>query len=239
MKYFQLLFTPTKNRRFNELVGFVCFVVAALLFLALATYSPLDPSFNTAAPGPSIRSPHNWIGMVGALVSDLLLQFFGIVIFGVPVVLTMFGIRWWNSREISSPIAKSIGASLLFVFSSALLSLLPFHWRWLRAVAIEGLLGRIVGDFFVHYFNTLGAFMLCATIVAIALYLSTAFSFGTLQLWTVIGNASTAEANVQVLRRLSMRPQPASRTSILPVFSPLSRPISARGALAMPSTIVS
>jgi S-DNA-T family DNA segregation ATPase FtsK/SpoIIIE len=184
MKYLQLLFTPTKNRRFNELVGFVCFVVAALLFLALATYSPLDPSFNTAAPGPSIRSPHNWIGMVGALVSDLLLQFFGIVIFGVPVVLTMFGIRWWNSREIASPIAKSIGAGLLFVFSSALLSLLPFHWRWLRAVAIEGLLGRIVGDFFVHYFNTLGAFMLCATIVAIALYLSTAFSFGTLQLWT-------------------------------------------------------
>jgi S-DNA-T family DNA segregation ATPase FtsK/SpoIIIE len=184
MKYFQLLFTPTKNRRFNELVGFVCFVVAALLFLALVTYSPLDPSLNTAAPGPSVRSPHNWIGMAGALASDLLLQFFGIAIFGVPVVLTMFGLRWWNSREIASPIAKSVGAVLLMVFSSALLSLLPWHWRWLHAVAIEGLLGRLVGDFFVHYFNVLGAFILCSTIVAIALYLATAFSFGTLQLWT-------------------------------------------------------
>jgi S-DNA-T family DNA segregation ATPase FtsK/SpoIIIE len=184
MKYFKLLFTPTKNRRFNELVGFVCFVAAALLFLALASYSPLDPSFNTAAPGPSVRSPHNWIGMAGAYASDLLLQFFGIAIFGVPVVLTMFGIRWWNSREVASPVAKSIGATLLLIFSSAMLSLLPWQWRWLHAVAIEGLLGRIVGDFFVHYFNVVGAFIICATIIAVALYLSTAFSFGTLQLWT-------------------------------------------------------
>ena len=123
MKYFKLLFTPTKNRRFNELVGFVCFVAAALLFLALASYSPLDPSLNTAAPGPSVRAPHNWIGMAGAMASDLLLQFFGIAIFAVPVVITLFGIRWWNSREIASPIAKTIGASLLLVFSSAMLSL--------------------------------------------------------------------------------------------------------------------
>ena len=184
MKYFKLLFTPTKNRRFNELVGFVCFVAAALLFLALASYSPLDPSFNTAAPGPSVRSPHNWIGMAGAFASDLLLQFFGIAIFGVPAVMTMFGIRWWNSREVASPVAKSIGATLLLIFSSAMLSLLPWHWRWLHAVAIEGLLGRIVGDFFVHYFNVMGAFILCAALIAVALYLSTAFSFGTLQLWT-------------------------------------------------------
>lgn len=49
MKYFIRVFTPTKNRRLNELVGFLLFVCATLLFLALASYSPLDPSLNTAA----------------------------------------------------------------------------------------------------------------------------------------------------------------------------------------------
>ena len=36
MKYVSWVFTPTKNRRLNELVGFLMFVSAVLLFLALA-----------------------------------------------------------------------------------------------------------------------------------------------------------------------------------------------------------
>ena len=48
MKYFLRAFTPTRNRRLNELIGFLLFVSATLLFLALASYSPLDPSLNTA-----------------------------------------------------------------------------------------------------------------------------------------------------------------------------------------------
>jgi len=183
MKYFNLVFTPTKNRRLNELVGFLLCVFAVLLFLALASYSPADPSFNTAAPGPSAKAPQNWIGMVGALSSDLLLQLVGISVFGVPVMLAMLAARWWKSREIASPVAKCIGAVTLMVFTPALLSLLPWHWRWLGAVPIEGLTGRIVGDFLVHYFNLAGAYILSLTVIAIALYLSTAFSFGALQLW--------------------------------------------------------
>ena len=50
-------FTPTTNRRLNELIGFLIFVFAVLLVLALISYSPLDPSLNTAAnPGrPAVR----------------------------------------------------------------------------------------------------------------------------------------------------------------------------------------
>jgi hypothetical protein len=35
MKYFNLVFTPTKIRRLNELIGFMLFVCATLLFLNL------------------------------------------------------------------------------------------------------------------------------------------------------------------------------------------------------------
>ena len=37
-------FTPTANRRLNELIGFLMLVFAVLLVLALVSYSPLDPS---------------------------------------------------------------------------------------------------------------------------------------------------------------------------------------------------
>src|ERR1700749_2712074 len=91
MRYFNLLFTPTKLRRLNELIGFILFVCATLLFLALVSYSPLDASFNTAAPGPSSAAPHNWIGITGALVSDLALQLLGVSVFIIPVML---GLLW-------------------------------------------------------------------------------------------------------------------------------------------------
>ena len=77
MKYFSQIFAPTNNRRLNELIGFVLCISGLLLFLALASYSPLDPSFNSASVLTGSQSARNWVGLVGAIVSDLMLQGFG------------------------------------------------------------------------------------------------------------------------------------------------------------------
>src|SRR5947209_6372373 len=183
MKYFSRVFTPTKNRRLNELVGILLFVCAVLLCLALVSYSPQDPSINTAASPLPSRPASNWIGLFGALLSDLLLQYAGIAIFFVPLVIALLAARWFRSREVISPGAKAIGALTLLVFFPALLALLPWILRWRHAVPIEGLLGRIVGDVLLHYFNLTGAYIVCASIIAAALYLCTAFSFGALRVW--------------------------------------------------------
>jgi S-DNA-T family DNA segregation ATPase FtsK/SpoIIIE len=45
------------------------------------------------------------------------------------------------------------------------------------------LLGRVIGDVMIHYLNLVGAYIVCATVLAVALYLSTAFSFSAIQLW--------------------------------------------------------
>ena len=182
MKYFLRAFTPTKNRRLNELVGFLLFVSATLLFLALASYSPLDPSLNTAG-SLSSGSAHNWIGLFGAMVSDLLLQSVGIFVFAAPVMIGLLGARWFKSRPVASAGAKALGAAILLIFTPALLALLPWHLRWMHAVAVEGLLGRIVGDVLLHYFNSVGAYIVCGAVVAVAMYLSTAFSFVNMQIW--------------------------------------------------------
>ena len=182
MKYFLRAFTPTKNRRLDELIGFLLFVSATLLFLALASYSPLDPSLNTAG-SLSSGSAHNWIGLFGAMLSDLLLQSIGIFVFAAPVMIALLGARWFKSRPVASPGAKMLGAAILLIFTPALLALLPWHLRWMHAVAIEGLLGRIVGDVLLHYFNTVGAYIVCGAVVAVAMYLSTAFSFVNMQIW--------------------------------------------------------
>jgi S-DNA-T family DNA segregation ATPase FtsK/SpoIIIE len=183
MRLLASIFVPTGNRRLNELIGFLLCVSALLLFLALASYSPLDPSFNSASVLTGTHVARNWIGVVGALISDLALQFFGISAFLLPVFFGVLGIRWFASRKVQSPIAKSLGGVWLIVFTPALLALLPGNLRWLNVIPIEGMVGRVVGDVLIHYLNLAGAYIVCASVLAVALYLSTAFSFSSIRLW--------------------------------------------------------
>jgi S-DNA-T family DNA segregation ATPase FtsK/SpoIIIE len=183
MRFLASIFVPTGNRRLNELIGFLLCVSALLLFLALASYSPLDPSLNSASVLTGTHVARNWVGVVGALISDLTLQFFGIGAFLLPIFPALLGLRWFVSRKIQSPMAKSLGGVWLVVFVPALLALLPGHLRWLHVVPVEGLLGRVVGDVLIHYLNLAGAYIVCASVLAVAVYLSTAFSFSSIQVW--------------------------------------------------------
>src|SRR5271157_3936840 len=104
MTFFSKIFVPTRSRRLNELVGFLLCVSALLLFLALASYSPLDPSLNSASVLTGSRAARNWIGVVGAYLADLVLQGFGIGAFLLPVFSAVLGVRWFRSRRVSSPV---------------------------------------------------------------------------------------------------------------------------------------
>jgi S-DNA-T family DNA segregation ATPase FtsK/SpoIIIE len=183
MDFLTTIFVPTGNRRLNELIGFLMCVSALLLFLALASYSPLDPSWNSASVLTGSHAARNWIGVVGAYTSDILLQFFGVGAFLLVIFPVTLGIRWFRSSQVLNPIAKSLGGIWLVMFIPALLALLPGQMRWVHVIPIEGLLGRVVGDFMIHYLNLIGAYIVCATVLAVALYLSTAFSFSAIKLW--------------------------------------------------------
>jgi S-DNA-T family DNA segregation ATPase FtsK/SpoIIIE len=183
MTFFSKIFAPTRNRRLNELVGLVLSVSALLLFLALASYSPLDPSLNSASVLTKSHAARNWIGIFGAYLSDLMLQFWGVGSFLLPIFMGMVGMRWFRSRTVQSPVAKTLGGIWLLMFVPALLAILPGHFRWMGSIPVEGLVGRIVGDVLIRYLNVAGAYIVCTTVLAVALYLTTAFSFTAIELW--------------------------------------------------------
>ena len=183
MTFFSKIFSPTKNRRLNELVGFLLCVSALLLFLALASYSPLDPSLNSASILTGSHAARNWVGILGAYLSDITLQFWGVGSFLLPVFMALLGARWFRSRTVQTPVAKTLGSVWLLMFVPALLAILPGHVRWMGSIPIEGLVGRIVGDVLIRYLNVAGAYIVCTTVLAVALYLTTAFSFSAIELW--------------------------------------------------------
>jgi DNA segregation ATPase FtsK/SpoIIIE, S-DNA-T family len=184
MKPLKLALTPTRNRRLNEVTGMVLMVAASLLFLALASYRPTDPSFNTV--GAMGRPVHNWIGLVGASLSDILLQLEGVAAFMVPLMLGALGWTWLRSRPAGSFGAKLSGVLLYLVFAPAVFGLIPGHVRWMHALPVEGLTGRLVVDSLVQYLNFPGAAIVIVSMVVIALYLSTTFSFNTAQQWLAV-----------------------------------------------------
>ncbi len=185
MKPLQLALTPTRNRRLNEVTGMVLLVAASLLFLALASYHPTDPSLNTVG-GYAGRQAHNWTGLIGATVSDLLLQLEGVAAFFIPLMMGALAWTWLRSRPAGSPTAKISGVLLYLVFAPAVFGLVPGHLRWKHALPVEGLTGRLVVDTLVQYLNLPGAAIVIVSMVVIALYLSTTFSFNTAQQWMAI-----------------------------------------------------
>jgi len=191
MKPLVLALTPTRNRRVNEVTGMLLLVAASLLFLALASYCPTDPSFNTVGGYAAGRQAHNWTGLIGASISDILLQTEGVAAFMLPLMLGAVGWTWLRSRPAGSPAAKASGVLLYLIFAPAVFGLLPSHLRWMHALPLEGVTGRLLVDSLVHYLNFPGAAIVTVSMVVIALYLSTTFSFSTAQEWLAIRFAFT------------------------------------------------
>ena len=77
------------RRRMSELTSVFCALAGLTLLLALASYNPHDPSFDTASSAPT----NNLAGFIGAGLSDLMLQGFGIAGFIPPLVLLAWAYR--------------------------------------------------------------------------------------------------------------------------------------------------
>lgn len=181
MKPIPIILSPTRSRGLNMFLGMVLTLVSVLLLLALATYHPSDTSLNTASGADPAHAVHNWIGILGAFVSDILLQAFGITIFILPVWAGGLGWSWIRSRSGGSVVLRGMGAVLALIFAPAVFGLLPWHWHWMHIVPIEGVMGRIIAGALVVYLNTQGAWLVAVVLAAVGVYFASDINFWTLK----------------------------------------------------------
>ena len=182
MKPQRLVYSPTRSHRLNEMLGLTMLVAAGLLLLALISYTPSDPSFNTVGTTGS-HPPHNWTGLVGAYTSDLLLQSLGIAIFFVPLAFVRIGVSWMRSHRVGSTSAKVAGLVLWLIFTPAMIALIPGNVLWRHALPISGVEGSILADGLIHILNLPGALIVCGLMVALSIYLTTTFLLATARGW--------------------------------------------------------
>jgi DNA segregation ATPase FtsK/SpoIIIE, S-DNA-T family len=177
MKPIPIILSPTRNRALNMFLGLVLSLASVLLFLALATYHPADSSINTASGADPAHAIRNWIGLFGAYISDILIQAFGITSFLFPLWIGGLGWNWVRSRSGGSAILRWMGTALTILFLPSVLGLLPWHWHWMHAVPVEGVMGRVVSGTLVVYLNTQGAWLVSAVFAAVGVYFASNINF--------------------------------------------------------------
>jgi S-DNA-T family DNA segregation ATPase FtsK/SpoIIIE len=175
--------TPTENKRLNELIGFLCLMLAVLIGFALISYSPRDAAFNvSASPTDGSQITHNWIGPVGSYSADLLFQVFGYAAFLLPAALLVLGWRWLRSRLIDSQVATLVGYGLLLLSLPSLLTLMPFPLVR-SAIPAGGLLGTLIAGSLRTGFNVTGAYVVAIAVFITAVFMTTSFSFAGTHAW--------------------------------------------------------
>ncbi len=126
-----------KNRML-EFLGLVLLALLLILTVSLATWSVNDPSWNNAVS----TVPVNFFGYPGAVMSDQLIQYFGLavlLVIAIPIVWTM---GLFSHQVTRKPFKRGIFFVLSIILSAASLSLLPNPDSW----ALGSGLGGSVGD---------------------------------------------------------------------------------------------
>ncbi|MGA8044406.1 MAG: DNA translocase FtsK [Terracidiphilus sp.] len=181
MKPIPIALPAKRSRALEVFLGLVASLASILLFLSLATYHPMDPSWSTSVDPALAHAVHNWVGVLGAWLSDLLLQWLGLAAFLLPFWLGAVGWGWLRSQPGGAAWLRWTGCVLALAFVPATFGLLPWHWHWMHAVPVEGVAGRLVAEFLVTYLNTQGAWVVTLALAAAGLYFASAISFWTLK----------------------------------------------------------
>jgi DNA segregation ATPase FtsK/SpoIIIE, S-DNA-T family len=125
------------RRRLRELGGLALLALAAVLAVALATWSVQDPSLSHATNAP-VR---NMLGVSGAIVADLLIQLLGVASLALVVPVAIWGWRLATHRPMQRERFRLLFWLLALVLAAGCAAALPRSASWPLPVGLGGVVG--------------------------------------------------------------------------------------------------
>ena len=146
------------SRALREGALYVFGALALILWYALYTYDPADPGFSQATSGSEV---HNGIGRVGALLADLLFNFFGRPAYLFTVMVFYLGWMLYREQKTQHMLTRMdytlrIGGFVATLVTSCALATLHFSPAGFNETA-GGIIGQIVGLRLAAVMKLLGA----------------------------------------------------------------------------------
>ncbi len=140
--------------RAREMAGISLTGLCVLSVLTLATYNPQDPSFFSSTG----EVASNWIGPIGAAVSAILYEGFGLTAWFLPWILLAAALRRLRGGSPSVRQGAALGLGLVALATAVLLSLLvrPFDVGGVPLLP-GGLVGKLGAEGLVALLSQVGA----------------------------------------------------------------------------------
>jgi DNA segregation ATPase FtsK/SpoIIIE, S-DNA-T family len=152
------------QRRFKEVLGLVMLALSVALAIALASWSVRDPSLNNAVEGP-VR---NWLGTPGAIVSDIVIQLFGIAILALMFPVIRWSINMMKHRKQDRFLLRMAAYVLGVGSAAAFASLLPRADSWPLPTGLGGAIGDSIERLPLYFLGSSGMAKAFAALLFIA-----------------------------------------------------------------------
>ena len=223
----------TLSRRLSEFVGVVLFAVGLIWLISLVSHNPNDPVWFFTTDGT--RAPANFVGRVGAFLSELSLQLFGYAAYLIPAVISVIGWHYFWCQKPDAAYTKATGAGLLFVCSSAFLSLV-FGTAGDGATGFDagGSIGSWFAGLLADSLNSTGAVIVLLTLMVLAVILSTQFSFGRMSASALVTLQDVSARGLgQVREQLDARRKERARRELLAKQGKKAAPVVTKPATPM------
>lgn len=137
----------------REARGVIFLALAVFLLICLVSYDRLDPSLNVSSDRVRVE---NYAGPVGAYTADILILFFGLVAYLMPLVLLVAAFSDFLQRQVDAIYTKIIGSVLLLLSLCGLMDIFLHDWivssqlsdGTVRQFALEA--GGWIGNSLIH-----------------------------------------------------------------------------------------
>lgn len=183
--------TPAPNRPLplREMFLVLTGTLAFFLLLAIASYSPEDPSFNYTGTN---SDTNNLVGTSGAYIADILLFLFGWVAYLLPLGLVYGGLVALKSRHAKAN-AVVIGVRTSGWIASLLCACVLMYLHNAAGASLPagsgGVLGLALGEQGAQVFGLVGLTVLCVAGVLVGVQAAVGFSW--LEITEMLGRALT------------------------------------------------
>ena len=142
INFFNSVANFLKKRTF-ELIGLSLISLATILLISFITYSPNDPSLVYGQEKTIIQ---NFFGIYGSLISDFLLQSFGLMSFLLLITIASWGLKLIIKKEFKKIILKNFFVVLYLIFGCTFIYTTFNNSFWLIDNGNSGFVGQIIFD---------------------------------------------------------------------------------------------
>ncbi len=171
----------------KEIKTILLFFLVLFLTLSISSYNPEDPSLFSV----SSKKPSNFFGKIGAIVSDIFIQLFGLSSLVIIIYLLFLTYKNFMNEEIERPKIIAFGYFLLLLSTSSILQFMGGDFVFSNhTIHSGGIVGKYTIKALISVFNYSGTSFILIFTFLIALILSFNFSLKkfVVGLYTIFSN---------------------------------------------------